>query len=332
MKKAALFCNHPPHVEWVYGKGRREKVAALTDLYPEIVTADSFPRHAAALKGVEAVFSTWGMPALTGEQLAQLPSFRALFYAAGAVKPFAEPLIERGIVVVSAWGANAVPVAEYTLSQILLATKGYFRNTRDSKDAGRRRGGQCFSGRGNYGETIALIGAGQVGRKLMEMLKPFALSVLAVDPYLSEEEARRLGVRKATLQEAFAQAYVVSNHLPNIPSTVGLLNRPLFASMRPDATFINTGRGAQVVEPDLVAVLKERPDLTALLDVTDPEPPAEGSEFYTLPNVHLTSHIAGSLGDEVVRMADYMIEEFQRWEQGEPLHYQITKDMLPRLA
>ena len=83
-----------------------------------------------------------------------------------------------------------------------------------------------------------------------------------------------------------------------------MLNAALFRSMRPGATFINTGRGAQVNESDMAAVFGARPDLTALLDVTWPEPPEAGSPLYTLPNVHLSSHIAGSLGNEVVRMAD----------------------------
>ena len=112
----------------------------------------------------------------------------------------------------------------------------------------------------------------------------------------------------------------------------GVLNRPLFASMRADATFINTGRGRQVNEADLAAVLAERPDLTALLDVTDPEPPAPDSPFYALPNVHLTSHIAGASNDEVLRMADTMIEEYQRWVDGQPLRYAVTQAMLARMA
>ena len=102
--------------------------------------------------------------------------------------------------------------------------------------------------------------------------------------------------------------------------------------MRENATFINTGRGAQVVEADLIETLRERPDLTALLDVTFPEPPAADSELYRLSNVQLSSHIAGSMNDEVVRMADFMIEEFIAWEAGKPLRYQVTRELLERMA
>jgi len=171
-----------------------------------------------------------------------------------------------------------------------------------------------------------------ISRHLIGLLKPFSLQVLVHDPYLQDDEAARLGVAKATLPKIFGDCYVVSNHLPNLPALKGVLNGKLFRSMREGATFINTGRGAQVDEPALIEVLKERPDITALLDVTDPEPPVAGSPFYSLPNVQLSSHIAGSLNDEVQRMADWMIEDFLNWESGRPVFNAVTKRMLATMA
>ena len=77
-----------------------------------------------------------------------------------------------------------------------------------------------------------------------------------------------------------------------------------------------------------IEVLKTRHDLTALLDVQQPEPPMSGSELYTLPNVHMTSHIAGSTNDEVHRMADFMIEDFLRWQNSEELKYAVNPQEL----
>ena len=132
--------------------------------------------------------------------------------------------------------------------------------------------------------------------------------------------------------EAFAHANVVSNHIANLPQTVKLLREEHFAAMKTGATFINTGRGATVDEDGLIRVLQARFDLTALLDVTHPEPPLEDSPLYSLPNAQLSSHIAGSLGDEVVRMADSVIEESARWQRGEPLRYAVTPEMLDTMA
>ncbi|MFH1571278.1 MAG: hydroxyacid dehydrogenase [Gemmatimonadota bacterium] len=332
MKRAAFLCDSPERLAAVYGRGRRERVAALTDLCGPVLTAGNLADHAAAAAGVEAAFSTWGMPRLTAAQLDLLPRLGAVFYAAGSVKAFAPPLLERGITVVSAWAANARPVAEFTLAQILLACKGYFANTRACRAPEVRRGGGLPTGPGVFGETVGLIGAGMVGRAVCELLRGFELKVLVCDPYLPPAEADALGVELTSLEGLFDRAYVVSNHLPNLPSLVGYLTGAHFLRLRPGATFINTGRGAQVREDELIAALRERPDLTALLDVTFPEPPEPDSELYRLPNALLSSHIAGSLNDELVRMADYVIEEFQRWEAGLDLRYRVTAEMLDRMA
>ena len=169
-------------------------------------------------------------------------------------------------------------------------------------------------------ETVALIGEVAISGKVQEMLKNFYLKVFVVP---SRPERRTI-----SLEEVFRTAYVVSNHLPNREDNQKILTKEMFASMRPNATFINTGRGAQVDEKGLIEVLKQRPDLTALLDVTWPEPPQEGSELYTLPNVRLSSHIAGSLNDEVHRMADYVIGDYIRFAGGEPLVHEVTEQIL----
>ena len=93
--------------------------------------------------------------------------------------------------------------------------------------------------------------------------------------------------------------------------------------MEHGATFLNTGRGAQVNEKELCAALVERPDLNAVLDVQYPEPPKSGSPLYTLPNVQLSSHIAGSCNNEVRRMSDYMLDDLQRYLAGKPLLHTV---------
>lgn len=324
----AFICNDPHNVERVYGRGRRERIEAICSVHPEIVSGDLF--DTTDLTDVNWIFSTWGMPALSDEQVARMPKLEALFYAAGSVKSFAPPFLERDVRIVGAWGANAVAVADFTLGQILLATKGYFRNQREFVDRASYAMPQL--GIGNFEETVALIGAGMVGRTVIDRLRPFDLDVLVADPYLSDEDSEQFAVERVSLEDAFRRALVVSNHAPNLPATKGMIQRSHFESMREHAVFINTGRGATVDEEAMIAVLRERPDLTALLDVTDPEPPVDGSPFYELPNVHLTTHIAGALGNEVVRMADYMIEELTALREGRPLRYEITSEMLETMA
>ena len=180
------------------------------------------------------------MPEFTENEIkTYLPSLRAVFYGAGTVQAFARPILNSGVEVFSAWAANAVPVAEYTVAQIVLA---------------------------------------------------------------------------------------------NNEQTKGMLSGALFEKMLPYATFLNTGRGAQVVESDLIRVLQSRPDLTAILDVTDPEPPEAGSALYTLENCILTPHIAGSSGSEMARMGEYMVKEYESFIANKPCKYEVTLEMLKTMA
>jgi phosphoglycerate dehydrogenase-like enzyme len=329
---AALCGNQAWQLDRVFARGRREKLEAVAALFPDYVSADRFAEQAPFLQNVQVLFSTWGMDEELARLVCGLPNLKILFHAAGSVQSFARPLLDRDITIVSAWAANAVPVAQFTAAQILLSLKGYFRNARETLATGNRGRAVTTDAPGAFGECVALLGCGMVGRAVAERLRPDGLEVIAFDPHLSDAEAVGLGVRKVSLPQAFAQAQVVSNHLPDLPSTRGLLSGRLFESMRPGATFINTGRGATVSEAGLYSMLVARPDLTALLDVTFPEPPPADSAWYQLANVHLSSHIAGSNGNEVTRMADYCLEEFAAWRRGDPLRYAITRAMLETMA
>ena len=331
MKKAAIFSNEPSDVDRVYNGGNREQLSKITNLYPHIINQGNISSHLKKLRDLEVIFSTWGIFQLDDEVLSRLPELKAVFHAAGSVRNFARNLLAKNIQVISAWRANAIPVAEFTLGQILLANKGYFRNFRDcATPKGRAR--TPFRGRGNFGATVAILGFGAVGSYLFKLLQPFRLNIVVFDPFLPNDQARSLSVQKVSLEFAFQQADVVTNHLASNSQTRHTLDKHLFNSMKDDAVFINTGRGATVIEEDLISVLAERPTLTALLDVTSPEPPEPTSPFYSMENVILTSHIAGSMNDELVRMADYIIHEFLRWERGEPLQHQVTLDMLATMG
>ncbi len=332
MRKAAFFYEYPARDGDVFGGGRREQIAELVTLFPKVVTGATFAVHAPALTEVEVIFATWGMPALTEEQLAQLPALEAVFYAGGNVKSFAQPLVDHHIVLVSAWAINAIATAQMALSQVLLTCRGYFRSVRryaQSRDLGAAKD---FQRVGAAGEIIGVIGMGWIGRRLTAELRRLGFRVLASDPFLSRERAQELGVEKVSLEELFRRSYIVTNHIPDLPSTKQLLGASLFEAMRDGATFINTGRGAQIVEAHMVRVLKARPDLTALLDVTDPEPAAASSPLWTLPNVVLSPQIGGTIGDEVTRLSDAMIEEFVAWNAGKPLRYQVTKEILETMG
>lgn len=332
--RSIMLCNDAKSVHYVYSDEMLQQLAEIAGLDTKIYSRDAVLATPEAFADVDYAFSTWGMPVFEEAEIQQIfPSLKAVFYGAGSVQAFARPFLNCGVKVFSAWAANAVPVAEYTVAQIILANKGFFLTSQLHKSYEHEA---SYDVRrkypGNYGASIGIIGAGMIGKLVIQMLKNYHLPVKVFDPFLPDEIAAELGVPKCSLEEVFATCQVVSNHLANNAQTVGMLNGPLFASMLPYATFLNTGRGAQVVEADLAQVLADRPDLTAILDVTWPEPPEAGHPFYSLPNCWLTPHIAGSSGDEVHRMAEYMIEEFKNHVIGQPVRYEVNMEMLKTMA
>jgi phosphoglycerate dehydrogenase-like enzyme len=327
MHKAILLAQDPATAERVFAGDRRSRIDAILPLRPGVVRREDLAALASELRDVEVAFSTWSMPALTAADLVHLPRLRAVLYAAGTVKGFARPLLERGIQVSSAWQANALPVAETTLAHILLALKQTFQQARAIRTA-RAYATARPPVTGTYGATVGIISLGAIGRRVIELLAPFDLRVLAYDPFAQPQS----GIELAPLDEVFRRADVVSLHAPWIPATEGMIRGEHLRLMRPHATFINTARGALVREDELAAALRDRPDLQAVLDVTWPEPPPADSPLYDLPNVLLTPHIAGSAGNEVLRMADWMIDECGRLVAGEALRHAVAIDMLDRMA
>ncbi len=335
MKKLAAFVGSAQQVANVYDT---ETLTRLHDAYDFIEDGRTLTKEELLASpdaaGVQYLFSTWGMPHFTNDEIRTgLPAAEALFYGAGSVQQFAREFLEEGVAVFSAWAANGVPVAEYTFAQIILAATGFFGrlhvpgsgNTWPNKpDAGYP---------GNYETKIGIIGAGMIGKMVIERLHTLdRCEVLVFDPFLPADKAAELGVTKCDLPTLFRECDVISNHLANNPQTVGMLNGALFDTMKPYATFINTGRGAQVVEEDMIAALNAVPTRAAVLDVTFPEPPVAESPLYTMKNVYLTPHIAGSLGNEVHRMAAYMAEEAQSFTNGTPTRYSVTLKMLETMA
>jgi phosphoglycerate dehydrogenase-like enzyme len=132
------------------------------------------------------------------------------------------------------------------------------------------------------------------------------------------------------MEELFVRSDVVSLHTPLLIETHGIITGDHFKSMKRGATFINTARGQIVREREMIDVLSDRPDLWAVLDVTNDEPPRPQSELYDLPNVVLTPHMAGSVGKECRRMGQYMVDELKRYLAGEPLKWVVTPELAHR--
>jgi phosphoglycerate dehydrogenase-like enzyme len=314
-----------------YGEPVLSRLRAQVSSLAVVAPASAWRGQLGLLRETEVVFSGWGAPRMDDELLQHLPKLRALFYAGGSVRYFVTPdLWRRGIRLTTAQALNAIPVAEYTVSALLLGLKRfwhYARVTRESRDFPAERPMP-----GAHGAVIGLVSYGTIARLVRERLHAFDVEVIVCDPFLDEAEAARAKVRKVDLEELFRVADAVSIHTPHLPETVGLIRGAHVQLMKPGAFFLNTARGEVVNEPELIEALRRRADLQAVLDVTSPEPPLPESPLYTLPNVVVTPHIAGSVGRECLRMGHAMVDEFERFAAGRPLRWEITSDRATRIA
>jgi len=315
----------------IYGPEERAAIRRLVPMREQLLTPGEYRASGERFPGVDLIFASWGMMPMDETFFGRFPDLRWVFYAAGSIRPFVTDLAwKRGVRLSSAFAANAVPVSEFTLAQIFCALKQTWQQARYLRQ--HRQYNYEARPAGAYRTTVGLVSLGMIGRLVAERLKPFDLRVVAYDPFATPAQAAELGVTLCPLEEVFAVADVVSCHAPLLPQTEKMLGRPHFESMKPGATFLNTSRGRVVDEAALIEVLKKRPDLFAILDVTAEEPPARDSALYTLDNVVLTPHMAGSQGGETRRLGALMVEEFERLRRGEPLRYEITEGQMASMA
>ncbi len=180
-------------------------------------------------------------------------------------------------------------------------------------------------------KQVGIIGASHVGRHLVELLRPFALTTVVTDPFLTGDEADRLGVRRVELDELMRTCDVVSVHAPDLPSTRGMIGESELAKLRDGATLINTARPALVDADALDAELRTG-RISAVLDVTDPEPLPFDAPLLGIAGAFVTPHIAGSGGTELARLADLAIDEVSRFANGDPPRHPVVESDIGRIA
>lgn len=301
-------------------------------LDPEPLSSWDDPRADDLLAGAEILVGHWGCPTLTADVLERAPRLRLFAYGAGTVKwQVTEAVFERGVVVTSAAAANAVPVAEYAVSAILLANKGVFlvrELLRDPTAAVPLDLGRV----GNCGARVGIVGASIIGRLVIDGLASTDLEVAVYDPYLSAAEAAALGVEKVDdLTELCASVRVLSLHAPDIPPTRGMIGAGQLAALPDGATIVNTARPALVDQDALVRELRSA-RLAAVLDVADPDPLPPDHPLLALPNVFATPHVAGAMGNELHRLAELAVTEVERFVAGEAPLYPVRAEDLDRIA
>ena len=227
---------------------------------------------------------------------------------------------ERGITVVNTPGRNASAVAEFTIGAILAETRKITQG-HDALRRGEWRGDLYradLTGQELSEMTVGLIGYGEVGRRVVKLLKVFGCRILVADPYvqLSADDLRD-GVIQTSLDRVLAESDVVSLHPRVTPETTRMMNRDRFAQMKTGAYFINTARGPLVDYDALYDALASGRLKGAMLETFAVEPVPADWPLLQLSNVTLTPHIAGASVKTVRYAAGLAAEEVRRYLAGE---------------
>lgn len=322
-----------------FGPREWARLNAATDIIPGFPYTDfDTVEGAKALAEADILLAAWGTPSLTTERLARAKKLKMVAYAASSVRAVtpAEFWETSDILVTTAASAMAIPVAEFTYAAIIMCGKNVFR-LRDEHRAQRGTGG--FGSRrgmnqphlGNHARRIGIVGASRIGRLVIGMLARGTYEIAVYDPFLSSDEATALGAIKMELHELLAWSDVVSLHAPILRETHHMIGGAELALMADQAILINTARG-WLVDHDALLAEAQSGRLRILIDTPDPEPLPMDSPFYDLPNVVLTPHIAGALGNELRALADLGITEIERFVAGLPPLHPVMKQDLERVA
>lgn len=218
---------------------------------------------------------------------------------------------ERGILVVHT-GYTSAPTIELTWALILASA----RNLVAENISLRSGGWQRFIGDDLAGQTLGLLGLGNVGSPVAKIGKAFGMNVIAWSQNLTADHAAEVGTELVAKEELFRRADVVSVHLVLSDRTRGLVGAPELALMKPTARLVNTSRGPIVVEADIIAALKAQKIAGAAIDVFDQEPLPLDHPFRTLPNLLATPHIGYSSRGLYSRFYQDTVENIRHWLDG----------------
>lgn len=221
-----------------------------------------------------------------------------------------------GVVVAAGLGANAVSVAELTLSLALTLNRDVVNHDKATK-SGKwvRTPGSEISG-----STWGLLGCGATGRATAELLKGFNCKVIGFDPYFKGNSV----IEMRSFSEVVEKSDILSVHMPATPETNDSINLDVFNKMKKNAILINVGRGELVNESDLIIALKNKIIRAAALDVRKAEPPVVG-ELEELDNLILTPHIAGITHESQLAINKILVENIDLVLSGQNATHAVGK-------
>ncbi|MDI6703106.1 MAG: phosphoglycerate dehydrogenase [bacterium] len=207
---------------------------------------------------------------------------------------------KRGIVVMNVPGGNTISAAEHTMALLLSLSRNIPQANKSLKEKEWNR--KRFRGVELNGKTLGIIGLGRIGREVAKRAKSFVMKVIAFDPYVSEDQAKVIGVELVELEDIYKESDYITLHIPSSDKTRHLISRDEFSKMKPGVRIINCARGGIIDEEALYEAMKEGKVAGCALDVYEKEPPFD-SPLLELENCITVPHLGASTKEAQVNVA-----------------------------
>jgi phosphoglycerate dehydrogenase-like enzyme len=293
----------------------------LAERTGELTPAQIQPYHGMILGGVQASRRTFAEGA---------PNLIALArHGVGYDRVDVEACTANDVALCTTPSASKHPVASASMAYLLMLAKRLPDKDRLVRQ-GRwdLRGAYC--GNEIYGKTLGIVGFGNTGGELARLVAPFAMRVLACDPYTPAETVRRLGAEPTSLDDLLRQADFVCIHAKLTEQTRGLVGERELSRMKPSAYLINCARGPIVDQRALTAALQERRIAGAGLDVFEDEPLSADDPLIRLDNVMLSPHTAAHTLELSIAMGEVNCQQMLAAARGESPPDVVNRDVLDR--
>lgn len=277
-----------------------------------------------AVRDQDILITCWGVPKISERVLKHANRLKLIGHLAGSVAYLVNDAVyDKGIRVVCGNEAFAESVAEGTLAYILAAQRRITKFDREVHEDGWSD--WPFVNYSLLRRKVGIVGFGAVAKHLVRMLKPFMVEILVYSSHMTEQEAAALGVRKASLEEIFSGCSVITLHTAQHPKTNGMITKELLAMMPDDALLVNTSRPA-VLDEDALCEECRTGRIRAALDVYKNEGtvPLECG-LREFREVLMMPHHAGPTIDYRRYAARYVLEDLERFVQGQPLEHEISQ-------
>ena len=313
----------------------------VKELFPDHLYYDTSNEDDAVARGYEkaireyqpsVILSGWTTPSMPPETLERIPgSIRYYCHLGGTVRRlFPREFVDKGLLVTN-WGdVISESVAECALFLTLASLRRGTKWAIGMHTEGKWRSGRFDDNYSLLGRKVGLHGFGVISRSLVEMLRPFRVSISTFSPSVPDRLLEEKGVERAeSLEELFSGSDVLVELAPNKPENFHIVDERLLRMLQPGSCFVNVGRGAVVDTDALVRVARDG-KIQIGLDVYEEEPLPQDSPLRGLRNVNMLPHLGGPTRDQRCKSGEVAVENLRRYTQSEELRFVVTPQVYDR--